>query len=143
MRQPEKFICITYPQIDFLIPNEYVISCVGVKDLNISLLHDQNSGVFNFDDVAKKFNQPTRVSDIKTMIVIKGQGIGNMSIVTNQECRVSNVPLNTFGLFSDSYSSQFESMGILACNFDKERLKLLINVKQIIEYMNNSFLEEL
>ena len=40
MRQPEKFICISYPQIDFLIPNDYVISSVGVKDLNISPIPD-------------------------------------------------------------------------------------------------------
>ncbi len=143
MRQPEKFICITYPQIDFLIPNEYVISCVGVKDLNISLLQNQSSGVFDFDDIARNFNQTPRVSDIKTMIVLRGQGINNMSIVTTQECRVSRIPLNTFGLFSDSYSSQFESLGILACNFEEGRLRLLINVKQIIDYMNNNLLEEL
>lgn len=143
MRQPEKFICITYPQIDFLIPNEYVVSCVGVKDLNISLLQDQNSGIFDFDDIAREFNQPPRQSDIKTMIVLKGEGINNLSIVTTQECRVSTIPLKDFGLFSDSYSSQFEGFGILACNFNKERLRLLINVKQIIDYMTNCLLEEL
>ncbi|MCR4741305.1 MAG: hypothetical protein K5866_00325 [Treponema sp.] len=143
MRQPERFVCITYPQIDFLIPNDYVISCVGVKDLDISLLHDQNSGVFDFDDIASEFNQSPRQSDIKTMIVLKGQNIKNLSIVTTQECRVSTIPLTDFGLFSDAYSYAFENIGILACNFLDGRLRLLINVKNIIDYMNNSLLEEI
>ncbi|MCR5189225.1 MAG: hypothetical protein K6C97_09840 [Treponema sp.] len=143
MRQPEKFVCITYPQIDFLIPNEYVISCVGVKDLNVALLQDQNSGIFDFDDIARKFNQTPRQSEIKTMIVLKGQGVNNLSIITTQECRVSTISLKKFGLFSDSYSSQFESLGFLACCFDGDKLRLLINVKQIIDYMSNCFLEEL
>ena len=55
MLQPEKFVCIPYPQIDFLIPSEEVVSSVGVKDLNLSLLSDQESGFFDFDEIASKF----------------------------------------------------------------------------------------
>ena len=71
MQQPEKFVCIAYPQIDFLIPNNLVVSSVGVKDLTISMLRDQEAGFFDFDEIASQFIQIPRQADIKTMIVLK------------------------------------------------------------------------
>lgn len=143
LRQPEKFICISYPQIDFLIPNDYVISSVGVKDLNISLLNNQEAGFFDFDDIASCFIQIPRQADIRTMIVLKGNGDSQFSIITTQECKVSTIPLNEFGLFSDFYSEQFQKLGFLACSFKDERLRILMDVKQTIAYMKDSQLEEL
>ncbi len=143
MLQPDKFVCITYPQIDFLIPNEYVASCVGVKDLGTSLFHTQDSGIFDFDNIASIFNQKPRESDVKTMIVMKGDGTNHLSLVTTQECRVCAVNLSEFGLFSQAYTDQLQKFGILACNFVDDRLRLLINVQKTISYMGDSFLEEL
>ncbi|MCR5612414.1 hypothetical protein [Treponema sp.] len=143
MRQPEKFVCITYPQIDFLIPSDYVASCVGVKDLETSLLQNQDSGIFDFDEIASKFNQTPRESEIKTMIVLKAENENQVSVVTTQECRVSTIALRDFGLFSDSYAKQFEDIGLLACNFFEDRLRLLMDVRKTIDYMNHSLLEEL
>ncbi len=143
MQQPEKFICIPYPQIDFLIPNDSVSSSVGVKDLNIALLRDQDSGIFDFDEIASLFIQIPRDADIKTMIALKEDGKNHLSIVTTQECKVITVKLQDFGLFSDTYSEQFKKLGFLACCFDEDRLKILIDIRQTIHYMNDSFLEEL
>ncbi|MDD5930475.1 MAG: hypothetical protein PUC37_11805 [Spirochaetales bacterium] len=143
MRQPEKFVCISYPLIDFLIPNEYVVSAVGVKDLNISLLHDQSSGIFDFDEIASVFTQIPRESEIQTMVVLHDDNNAQMSIVTTQECRVCTIRLNEFSLFSDYYSEQFKKFGLLACSFEDERVKFLIDVRKTINYMNSCFLEEL
>ena len=143
MPQPERFICITYPQIDFLIPSDYVASSVGVKDLNLSLLSDQKSGFFDFDEIASQFIQIPRESDIKTMIVMKTEGKKHLSILTTQECKVSMIDLREFGLFSDFYSENFKKLGFLACSFKEDRLRILMDVKQTIEYMSNCLLEEL
>ena len=93
MQQPEKFVCIAYPQIDFLIPNDSVVSSVGVKDLNLSLLRDEEQGFFDFDEIASQFIQIPRQADIKTMIVLKGEEDKHFSIVTTQECCISIINL--------------------------------------------------
>ena len=143
MQQPEKFVCIAYPQIDFLIPNNLVVSSVGVKDLTISMLRDQEAGFFDFDEIASQFIQIPRQTDIKTMIVLKGDGEKHLSIVTTQDCSIDIVDLREFGLFSDFYSHQFQKLGFLACSFREERLRLIIDVKNTIKFMNDSLLEEL
>ena len=143
MPQPERFICIAYPQIDFLIPSDYVASSVGVKDLNLSLLRDQKSGFFDFDEIASQFIQIPRESAIKTMIVLKDVDGERLSIVTTQECKVSMIDLREFGLFSDFYSEQFKRLGFLACSFKEERLRILLDVRQTVNYLNDFWLEEL
>ena len=143
MQQPEKFVCIAYPQIDFLIPNNLVVSSVGVKDLTISMLRDQEAGFFDFDEIASQFIQIPRQADIKTMIVLKGEEDKHFSIVTTQECCISIINLKEFGLFSDFYSQQFQKLGFLACSFKEERLRIILDVKSTIKYMNDSLLEEL
>ena len=143
MPQPEKFICIAYPQVDFLIPSDFVVSSVGVKDLNLSLLRDQDSGFFDFDEIASQFIQIPREADIKTMIVLKAEGEKRLSVVTTQECSISIVDLKEFGLFSDFYSEQFKKLGFLACSFKNEKLRLIIDVKNTIKFMNDCILEEL
>lgn len=143
MPQPERFICITYPQIDFLIPSDYVASSVGVKDLNLSLLSDQKSGFFDFDEIASQFIQIPRESAIKTMIVLKDVNGERLSIVTTQECKVSMIDLREFGLFSDFYSEQFKKLGFLACSFKEERLRILLDVRQTVKFLNDFCLEEL
>ena len=143
MPQPERFICITYPQIDFLIPSDYVASSVGVKDLNLSLLSDQKSGFFDFDEIASQFIQIPRESAIKTMIVLKDVDGERLSIVTTQECKVSMIDLREFGLFSEFYSEKFKKLMFLACNFKEERLRILMDVRQTVNYLNDCYLEEL
>ena len=143
MPQLEKFVCISYPQIDFLIPSEMVISSVGVKDLNLTLFRDQDSGFFDFDEIASQFIQIPRQAEIKTMIVLKVDETKHLSIVTTQECSVTIINLKDFGLFSDFYSDQFQKLGFLACSFKNDRLRLVIDVKNTIKFMNDCLLEEL
>ena len=146
MRQPEKFVSITYQQVDFLIPNDYVISSVGVKDLDVMQLTSQDNRFFNFDDIAHAFNQVPRESDLKTLIVIKASDSNeenHISIITTQECKVCTVHLADLNLFSDFYSEQFKKFGILACGFKDEKIRLLLDVNKTIDYMTDCTLEEL
>ena len=143
MQQPEKFICISYSQIDFLIPNEYVISAVGVKDVQVSLMHDGSEGVFDFDDVAAGFSQYPRPTHVKTLIVLKDGNGNQVSVVTTQECKVCTVPLKDFSFFSDCYAAAFKQFGFLACTFVNNKMRMLIDAMQLIDYMNDSLLEEL
>ena len=151
MRQPEKFISISYPHIDFLIPNDYVISSVGVKDLDMANLQSEESGIYDFDKIAAQFMQIPHESDIRTMIVLKSDYSDSsnspeqkhISTITTRECKVCTIHLNELSLFSDFYSEQFQRFGLLACNFENDRIKLLLDVKQIVNYLNDSVLEEL
>ena len=147
MRQPEKFISIAYQQYDFLIPNDYVISSVGVKDLDMMQLQNGDSGIYDFDEIASAFSQSPRESEIKTMIVLKASDDENetehISIITTQECKVATIPLKERSLFSDFYSEQLKKIGILACGFKNEKMRLLLDVNQIIHFMNDGVLEEL
>ena len=103
MQQPDTFICISYSQIDFLIPNEYVQSAVGVKDVQVGFMHKEKSGIFDFDDIAAGFSQYPRPTHVKTLIVLKDENNNQMSVVTTQECKVCTVPLKDFRLFPDCY----------------------------------------
>lgn len=143
MRQPEKFICISYPQIDFLIPNDSILSAVGVKDLDVALLHDKESGFFDFERIAEVFMQPSRETDIKTMVVIRGENNEQVSLVTTQECKVCTIKLREFSLFPDCYSSYFRDFGILACSFQESRIRYLIDASKMVRYMDDRLVEEL
>lgn len=142
MQQPDKFICISYSQIDFLIPNDYVVSAVGVKDVQVNFMHDNNSGIFDFDDIATGFKQYPRPSHVKTLIILKDENNAQFSIVTTQECKVCTVPLKNFRLISDYYAEGLKKFGLLACNFVDDKVRFLIDVKQAIQYMNRNTLEE-
>ena len=155
MLQPEKFISIAYQQVDFLIPNDNVISSVGVKDLDVAQLQRGEAGIYDFDEIASVFMQKPRESDLKTMIVMKAEKTeknnkpgtagaeDHISIITTQECKVCTIPLQELSLFPDFYSDQFKKFGILACGFQDNRIRLLIDVNQTINYMSDSVLEEL
>ena len=135
LHQPEKFICISYPQIDFLIPSDFVISAVSINDLDTSLLQDQTAGIFNFDDIASSFAQKPRDANVKTMMLLQGDDDIPVSFVTGQECKVSTIPLNKFSLFTDHYADCLKKIGLLACIFENERIKFLIDVKQAINHI--------
>lgn len=146
MQQPEKFISIPYQQIEFLIPNENVFSSAGIKDFDMLQLNSENTGIYDFDEVAHEFNQTSRESDVKTMIVLKSKNEkaeNHVSIITKQECKVCTIPLNELSLFSDYYSQALKRFGILACGFKNEKLRLLVDVKQVLNYLSDRELEEL
>ena len=137
MQHPDKFVCISYPQIDFLIPSDFVISAVSINDLDTSLLQDQTTGIFNFDDIASSFAQNPREANVKTMMVLQGDDDIPVSFVTGQECTVCTVPLNNFALFPDHYAGCLKKIGLLACIFENERIKFLLDVKQAINHITS------
>ena len=138
MHRAENFICISYPKIDFLIPGDFVISAVSISDLDSSLLHDQTAGIFDFDEIAAVFAQLPREANIKTMILLKGEDDIPQSVVTAQECKVCTVQLDEFSLFTDFYADSFKKIGLLACIFNNNRIRFLIDIKRIMEYLQSS-----
>ena len=143
LKQPEKFISISYQKIDFLIPNEYVISSVGVKDVQVNFMQQENSGIFDFDEIAIGFSQYPRPTHVKTLIVLKDENDNKISIVTTQECKVCTLDLERFSLFANPYFEKFKSFGFMACLFEEGRMRILIDVQKTIDYMSFGELEEL
>jgi hypothetical protein len=120
-----------------LIPSDFVISAVSINDLDTSLLQDQTTGIFNFDDIASSFAQNPREANVKTMMVLQGDDDIPVSFVTGQECKVCTVPLNNFALFPDHYAGCLKKIGLLACIFEDERIKFLLDVKQAINHITS------
>ena len=143
MRQPEKFVSISYPHVDFLIPSDYVISAVGVKNLDTEALRSESVMIFDFDEIAAEFTQESHESEIKTMVNFRDDDNNRMCFITAQECRVCTIQLKDFSLFSDFYSEPFKKLGLLACSFKDGRIRFLIDVNQMIKHKNDSSLEEL
>ncbi len=114
-----------------------MISAVSINDLDTSLLQDQTTGIFNFDDIASSFAQNPREANVKTMMVLQGDDDIPVSFVTGQECKVCTVPLNNFALFPDHYAGCLKKIGLLACIFEDERIKFLLDVKQAINHITS------
>ena len=145
MLQPEKFICISYSSVDFLIPNDDVASAVGLKESNTEFMLGEGTGIYDFDALAADFEQTKRETNTNTMVMLKDKGEGTLSFVTAQECKVCIIPLQEFNLFSDFYTERLKKYGILACSFVENKARFLIDVKTAIEYKNGitATLEEL
>ena len=137
MQQPEKFICIKYSQVDFLIPNGDVASAVGLNDFDPSLMKGALTGIYDFDEIASLFNESPAQTNLRTMIVLNEKDAEQLSVVTTQECHVCTISLNDFSLFSNNYFENFRKIGLLACIFEDKRIRYLMNVKQTINYMND------
>ena len=138
MQKAEKFICISYPKIDFLIPGEFVISAVSISDFDSSMMKGQTTGIFDFDEIASLFAQLPREANIKTMMILKGDDDIPVSVVTAQECKVCAVSLDEFSLFPDFYAEYLKKIGLLACVFENKRIKLLIDIKKVMESVHKS-----
>ncbi len=143
MLQHNKFICISYSNIDFLIPNDDVQSALSLKDFDVGSMCGSFSGIYNFDDVAENFCEAKKEKNIRTMVMLKKDGVSQVSFVTASECKVCKLDLSKFSTFSDYYSDRLMHFGIIACYFENERLQYLIDAKKLIEYVNDSDVEEI
>ncbi len=135
MQQPDKFICVSYSSIDFLIPNDEVFSAVGMMDIDDEVMSGSATGIFNLDALAREFKETPREANVCTMIVLKDKGQGQTSLVTTQECKVCRIPLKDFSVFPERYANGFTDFGILACSFYKNKLRFLLNARKAVRYM--------
>ena len=144
MQRPEQFICISYSTIDFLIPNNDIASAVGLSDFSTDMI-DVNSGTYDFDELAADFKQEKRDTTSYTMVILKTDGLNHLSFVTSRECKVCEIPLSNFSLFSPDYSESLKAHGILACICKEDRLQYLLDIKKALEYKYNmgEMLEEI
>jgi len=134
--QPDRFICISYSNLDFLIPNDEVFSAVSLKEFDVEQMCGSLTGIYNLDDIAKYFNEKPLEKNIHTMVMLKKTGGTQVSFVTNSECRVCKIKLDDFGLFSNYYSSRLAHLGIQACSFEEKRIRYLLDIRKIIDYLN-------
>ena len=143
MQQPDRFICISYSSIDFLIPHEEIDSAVGLRDFNLDCGAD--TGIYDLDELAAEFNEGKKETSIYTMIILKAQDSRQLSFVTTHECKVCNIPLREFSLFSEIYSERLKNCGILACNFTDSKLRFLLDIRKAFNYQTSTeeLLEEL
>ncbi len=139
MPQHEKFICISYSSIDFLISNSEVGSAISMPDFTPEIA-GTDTGIFNLDDYAAAFNQSGKDTSSYTMFILKGNNMEHLSFVTSCECNIITIPLKDFSLFSDTYAEGLKKSGILACNFTENRNRYFIDIKKILELkiINNS-----
>ena len=143
MQQPEKFICISYSNVDFLIPNEDVQSALSLKDFDVESMCGVFTGIYNFDEIAEKFKEIKVEKNIRTMVMLRKDGVSQVSFVTASECKVCILDLSKFSTFSDYYTDRLLHFGILACYFENDRLQYLIDAKKLIEYVTESDVEEI
>ncbi|MBR1640280.1 MAG: hypothetical protein IJ688_12925 [Treponema sp.] len=137
MQHPERFICISYSKIDFLIPNDDVHTAVSLKEFDVEQMCGPMSGIYNFDEIAMLFKEPKVEKNVHTMIMLKKKDSSQISFITTSECRVCVIPLENFSLFSDYYAQSLFHLGILACNFENDRMRYLLDVRKLIDYVND------
>lgn len=126
----ENFICLTYSSVEFLIPKQDVVSALSCNDSNFLtnekgertiILSSKLLKYFDFDIFADSIGQAIRETNVKTCVVINCNNIftdsKEIGIVTSAECKVKNIPLNSFSLFSSVYNTKLTEKGIIACKF--------------------------
>ncbi len=135
MPQLEKFVCISYSKIDFLIPNEDIFSAVSMKDFDVEQMCGPVTGIYNMDEIAAQFKEVPIDKNIRTMIMLKKANEGQLSFITASECKVCLINLDKFSLFSDIYSEGLSHFGILACSFEDGRFRYLLDLPKLVDYL--------
>jgi len=139
------FICLSYSSIEFLFPKEDIIAASFcdksnlIKDVDGNLkvmVSSQYLPFIDADVAVSKLNQEIHDKEIKTCIVIKNNGFfkdsENLAIVTSSDCKVIELPLDSFSLFSDIYSEDLKRKGIIACRFN-EKIGYLIDIDKFLK----------
>lgn len=156
MPHSENFICLSYSSLSFLIPKNDVISASfcdkssfikGVNGDSKIIMSSQIIPYIDVDLFAKYLDQTVVDSDVKTCIVVECKGIfkdsDTFGILTSSDCKVQNISLDEFSLFSNFYNDNFQKMGLLACRFDKNdnsKLGYLIDIKTFLKKYPESLL---
>lgn len=146
----ESFICLSYSTIEFLVPKKEAITASFCEKSNFLTDEKGNSKIIidskilpyvDVDIPIQRLNQEIQKKEIRTCIVITCKGIFEESetfgIVTSSDCKVLDLDLGEFSLFSEKYNSSFQNMGLVACNFDKnqekQKLRYLIDINKFFK----------
>lgn len=147
MQHRKKFICLSYPAINFFIAEEKIPSaiCCQKENMHDSRIKINSSDVFetelpyiDFDLCAQLFCRQIASSSMRTALVLKSQGLfdgsENFALITSADCKIIEKEIRTFSLFSTVYFEFFKSRGILAGDFSKEKNGFLLDVRSFLDF---------
>ena len=140
MQYPENFICLSYQTVDFLIPEEKIITA-GNSRGSLNYMGEELQTV-DFDKVGVqlKFLQGAAAHidyrKVRTTIITKNEGLLEdakyFALLTSSDCKVSSLTLDIFSLFEGPYT-KLKDYGILACTFYDDRIAYLIDLNVLLK----------
>ena len=153
MNHSEKFVCLSYPELNVFIPQKNIpaVLCCKTEDfadgkLKISSIDNKTSFIsfIDFDLCAQSFFQHTEVKKIKTAFLISNEQFSepifesekNLTVVTSAECFVIEKDASSFSLFSPLYFEHLKKMGIFACSFSENKFGILIDIRKFLDFYN-------
>ena len=153
MNHSEKFVCLSYPELNFFFPQKNIpaVLCCKTEDfadgkLKISSIDNKTSFIsfIDFDLCAQSFFQHTEVKKIKTAFLISNEQFSepifesekNLTVVTSAECFVIEKDPSSFSLFSPLYFEHLKKMGIFACSFSENKFGILIDIRKFLDFYN-------
>lgn len=151
MNHSEKFVCLSYPKLNFFFPQKNIpaVLCCKPEDfsdgkLKIPSLDNKTSSIsfIDFDICAQSFFQHTEVQKIKTAFLISDENIceplfeseKNLTVITSAECFVIEKEASSFSLFSPLYFEHLKKIGIFACSFSENKFGILIDIKKFLDF---------
>ena len=151
----KKFICFSYPQIDFYFSESNVPAAFfsSENDFKEGKLHVDAVEFFksempfvDFDLLARLFFSSIKTLTGRTSLIFKGKNVFNngedFALVTSGNCKIIEKKLSDFSLFSDFYSACFVSKGILAWSFVLEKPAFLIDLGNLLKTKETVFSSE-
>lgn len=142
----KKFICFSYPQIDFYFSESNVPAAFfsSENDFKEGKLHVDVAEFFksempfvDFDLLARLFSSSIKTLTGRTSLIFKGKNVFNngedFALVTSGNCKIIEKKLSDFSLFSDFYSPYFVSNGILAWSFAAHKPAFLIDLENFLK----------
>ena len=138
MPRSERFICISYSLVDFLIPHDDIVSAVSIGEFDTEAMCGPMTGIFDFDSIAAEFGEERLKKNVCTMIILKkdDEEVTQRSIITASECKVRIIKLTDFSLFSDFYAQSLAHLGFQACVFDGGRIQFLVDINRMLDYLS-------
>ncbi|MCR5698007.1 MAG: hypothetical protein K6G52_00040 [Treponemataceae bacterium] len=109
LNAPENFIAINYQSVEFLIPKAEVIAAGCFND------GENNGDEIDFDALVNKIMGIEQSQQLgrRTSVILNDK----MVFSTSSDCKVKQIPLSKFSVFSDSIAHSLKDKGIIACSF--------------------------
>ena len=140
MQYLENFICLSYQTMDFLFPEDNVITA-GNSRGSLNYLGEELKTI-DFDKAVVQLRflrGPAAHIDykkVRTTVILKNDGLmedaNHFALLTSADCKVTPVSLDTFSLFGQPYDGLHKA-GILACSFYEEKIAYLIDLNVLLK----------
>ena len=140
MQYRENFICLSYQTMDFLFPEDNVVTAGNSKGYLSYMGEELQTIDFDKAVVQLRFLRgPAAHIDykkVRTSVTMKNNGLMNdakhIALLTSADCKVAPVSLESFSLFGQPYTGLHKA-GILACSFYDEKIAYLIDLNVLLK----------